>query len=120
LAGDYRRIGVYRRGHTVHLLYGDGLHAISVFAEAGQLAEGDLPAGADRVRVGNTSGSHYAWPGGDVLTWEAGGLVYTAVGDAPERDLLAAAASLPGARALPALDRLRRRCRAVVETLFGR
>ena len=117
LDGDFERVAVYQRGHTVHLLYSDGLHALSVFAEAGRM--GPRPAGGQRVVVGDGHGFRYSWPGGDVLMWEAGGLVYTAVGDAPAEDVRAAAASMPGGRSLPLDDRLRRASRRLVEALTG-
>jgi negative regulator of sigma E activity len=119
LDGEYQRVGAYQRGGTVHMLYSDGLHALSVFAQAGRLAQGDLPAGGERVAVGKGTGVRYSWPGGDVVMWESGGIVYTAVGDAPLADVTLAAASMPGGRRLPVDDRLRRACRRLVETVTG-
>jgi hypothetical protein len=100
-------------------VYSDGLHGLSVFAQSGQLMRDRLPSGGDRVSVGGRPGNHYRWPGGDVVTWQNKGVVYTAVGDASLGDVLAAAASLPGARPLPFAGRLRHACRSVVETLTG-
>jgi hypothetical protein len=119
LAGGYQRLGAYRQGSAIQLVYSDGLHGLSVFAQPGQLLRGRLPAGGDRVSVAGRPGNHYRWPGGDVVTWQNKGVVYTAVGDAPLADVLAAAASLPGARPLPFGNRLRHACRSLVETLTG-
>jgi hypothetical protein len=119
LDGEYRRVGAFVRGHVVHVLYSDGLHALSLFAQAGRLKSGDLPKGGERVRIGRGGAVRWSWPGGDVVTWEAGGLVYTAVGDAPLEDVALAAASMPSARRLPLADRLRRTCRGVIEALTG-
>jgi hypothetical protein len=116
LAGDYVRVGAEVRGRVLHVLYSDGLHALSVFAQVGRLAAAE---GGERVSVGGRPARSYAWPGGDVLMWDVGGLVYTAVSDAPAGDVRAAAATLPGARALPAAERLRRACRKAVEALLG-
>jgi hypothetical protein len=119
LAGDYVRVAAEVRGHVLHVLYSDGLHALSVFAQVGRLTEGARPDGGERVAVGDRRASAYAWPGGDVLMWDGGGLVYTAVSDAPAGDVRAAAATLPGARSLPGAERVRRACRKVVEALLG-
>ncbi|MDQ1439124.1 MAG: sigma-E factor negative regulatory protein RseB [Acidimicrobiaceae bacterium] len=119
LDGDYLRVGVYRRGRVVHMLFSDGLHALSVFAQAGALAASDLPGGGRLVRLGSKTGYHYDWPGGDVLLWESGGVVYTAVGDAPVEDVKAAAASMPQRSRLSIGERVRRRCRALAEAVTG-
>jgi hypothetical protein len=119
LAGGYQRTGAYRRGGAVQLIYSDGLHSLSVFAQPGTLRAGKLPDGGQPVSVGGQPGIHYQWPGGDVVTWEGRGVVYTTVGDAPVEDVLAASASMPGARRLPFGGRLRHACRALVETLTG-
>jgi hypothetical protein len=119
LGGGYRRVAAYRTGSAVQLVYSDGLRALSVFAQAGSLAASRLPDGAVPVRVGSREGLRYGWAGGEVVTWAAGGVVYTAVGDGPLADVLAAVASLPGAGPLPMAVRLRQACRALVETVTG-
>lgn len=118
LEGGYRHVGAYRRAGAVHLLYSDGLHGLSVFAEPGHLRRVALPSGGRPVRVGTASGVHYRWPGGEVLAWQAGGVVYTVVGDASFEDVLAAARSLPRERP-PVLARLVRTCRWVSEVISG-
>jgi anti-sigma factor RsiW len=121
LPGNYERVGTYRRGHVVHVLYSDGLHTLSVFVEAGDLAEHRLPAGGRQVAVGpgQAEARHYGWPGGDVLLWERDGIVYTVVGDAPVEEVTAAAASMPGPKSPPLVERLRRAGRTLVETVTG-
>ncbi|HZQ26461.1 MAG TPA: sigma-E factor regulatory protein RseB domain-containing protein [Acidimicrobiales bacterium] len=119
LAGGYQRTGAYRRGHAVQLVYSDGLHSLSVFAQPGTLRTSKLPNGGMPVSVGRQQGIHYRWPGGDVVMWDAKGVVYTTVGDAPVDDVVAASASMPSARSLSFGGRLRHACRALVETLAG-
>jgi anti-sigma factor RsiW len=119
LSGQYRWVATYQRGHVVHTVYSDGVHTLSVFAEAGDLAEDELPEGATLVDLGSKQARHYALPRGDVLLWEADGIVYTAVADVPSDDVTAAAGSMPGARKLGFTDRLRRTCRSLVETVTG-
>lgn len=119
LDGDYQRVGVYKRGEVVHQLFSDGLHALSVFAEAGSLDEGGLPGNAASVHLGGHAAHHFDWPGGEVLVWESGGVVYTAVGDAPVDDVKAAAASMPAPRSLGVGERLKRGCRALADAVAG-
>ena len=119
LEGDYQRVGAYRQGEVVHLAYSDGEHDLSVFAQAGKLDTGDMPKGGAAMSLDGRKALHYAKADRVVLTWESDGVVYTAVGDAPVEDLAAAAASLPGARRLGVMDRMRRSCRGLVETLTG-
>lgn len=120
LPGGYARVGAYWRGEMAHLLYSDGLHGVSVFAQRGSLDGDDLPAGARRVSLGDRTGHVYAWPSGEAVTWTAGGVVYTVVGDGPMEDVLAVAGWLPEPPPPSLLGRLRQRCRAVAEVLAGR
>lgn len=119
LPGGYARVGAYWRGEVAHLLYSDGLHGVSVFAQRGSLDGDDLPAGARQVDVGDRTAFAYAWPSGEAVTWTAGGVVYTVVGDGPAEDVLAVARSLPEPPASSMLTRLRQRCRVVAELLLG-
>jgi hypothetical protein len=118
LAAEYQRVGLAMEGSAMHATYSDGVHEVSVFGQAGRLSTKGLPPGL-RVPVGSHRGRLYAWAGGDVLMWQAGGVVYTAVGDAPADELEAAAASMPGGRGLTMGERVRRACRAVVGALTG-
>jgi anti-sigma factor RsiW len=121
LDGGYRRQAVYAWDQVVDAVYSDGMHTLSVFAQAGRLSGVELPAGADTWSLGTAGprARHFRWPGGEVMVWQAGGVVYTAVGDAPAEDLRKAAASIPGGRSLSATARLRRTSRAMAETLLG-
>jgi anti-sigma factor RsiW len=119
LEGDYQRLGVYRRGDVVHEFFSDGVHTLSVFAEAGDLDDGSLPANGRAVVVHDKLARHFEWPGADVLVWESGGVVYTAVGNGPAEDVQAAAASMPASEKLSVGERLRRGCRALVDAITG-
>jgi anti-sigma factor RsiW len=122
LGGEYQREAVYAWGQVVDAVYSDGMHTMSVFAQAGRLSAVHLPAGADQWMLGpaHRHARHYRWPGGDMVVWQAGGVVYTVVGDAPADDMRAAAGSIPGGRRLSATVRLRRTARSMAETLLGR
>lgn len=120
LPGGYLRLAAYQRGALVHLLYSDGLHGVSVFAQPGRLDPRTFPAGGRRVQVGRRTAWAYAWPGGEALTWQAGGVVYTLVGDGPDEELAAVAASWPSPPRPSFASRLKRSCRAMAELLVGR
>lgn len=112
--GDgYRRLGVYRDVGAVHVLYGDGLYQLSMFEQRGRLDATRLPAGGARQRVGTHPAWRWAWAGGEVLVWQAGSTVYTAVGDAPGDELAEAAAAMPSGHS-SWTNRVRRLCRALV------
>jgi hypothetical protein len=121
LADGYQRLGAYRRSGVVQVLYSDGLYDLSIFQQEGRLDHHGLPA--SRVSVGpadKSGGWHYSWAGGHVVLWEHGGIVYTAVSDAPLDQVLTAVRSLPPARAATSLvSRLRQACRALVQPLSG-
>lgn len=119
LAGGYRRVGAFRHHGSVQLLYSDGLHGLSLFTQPGRLAAGALPGGGAAVSVGAVAGVHYTWPGGQVITWEAGRMLHTLVGDGTAADLLAAAASVPPPGRPSALDRVRATSRLVAELISG-
>jgi sigma-E factor negative regulatory protein RseB len=117
LAGGYQRTGTFKNSGTVHAVYSDGLYGLSVFEQPGRLDTSSLPAGRATVAVGETQGWHWTWAGGDVLLWEMGRTVYTAVGDGPYDDLIDAARSLPSVRAPSALGRLRSACHELLTSL---
>ncbi|MGI8686507.1 MAG: sigma-E factor regulatory protein RseB domain-containing protein [Acidimicrobiales bacterium] len=119
LAGGYTRVAAYRHDRLVHLLYTDGLHGLSLFSQPGTLSGGSLPPGGDAVRVGTSSGVHFTWPGGDVVTWQVGSVVHTLVGDGTSSDVLAAARSLPRPSEPSVLGRLRGTARLVAELVSG-
>lgn len=118
LADSYRRVGVYRSGDVVQVLYSDGVYDLSVFRQSGRLRQVDLPSGP-RVEVGDAAGRRYAWAGGHLVVWSSGGSVFTAVSDAPVDQVLRAVRSLPPVpeRAASLLDKLRRACKTLMEPL---
>ena len=120
LTGGYLQLASFRHGSLVQTVYSDGLHGISVFAQPGRLDEDSLPRGGRAVRVGRRTGWSYAWPGGVAVTWEAGGLVYTMVGDGTREEVVDAAASVPGPPKPSLFGRLKQSSRAMAELLTGR
>ncbi len=119
LAGGYERVGAYHRPGMVQHLYSDGLRWLSLFLRPGTLSDRAPAPGGEPVRVGRAPGIRYVWPGGEVVTWEAGPVVRTLVGEAPFDEVLAAARSLPEAPSFSALDRLRISCRRLAEAVSG-
>jgi len=119
LPDGYQRLGVYRSGDVLQVLYSDGIYDLSVFQQGGRLRLGDLPTSGQRVAVGDTTGMRYAWAGGEAVVWSAGETVFTAVGDGPLDDVLRAVRSVPPVpdRAPSLLAKLKRACRAVMEPL---
>ncbi|HUQ63522.1 MAG TPA: sigma-E factor regulatory protein RseB domain-containing protein [Acidimicrobiales bacterium] len=123
LPDGYRRLGVYRDAGVLHLLYSDGLYDVSLFQQSGRLDRSKLPSGGATWSTypsdnGNTSGRIYAWPGGHVVVWQAGGSVLTMVSDAPVDQLLRAAGSVRAGNPSPSLlSRLRQAARALVAPL---
>lgn len=115
----YQRIGVYLDGGVLQALYSDGVYDLSVFQQPGRLRRSDLPPSGRRVRVGGASGWRYAWPGGQLVVWSAGGRVFTAVSDAPADQVMAAVNSLPEepSRHLSFLAKVRRATQALMEPL---
>jgi sigma-E factor negative regulatory protein RseB len=83
--GDgFRLAGRYDEdSHTLHLFYSDGLYGVSVFEQKGELDATGLPAGGESRTVAGRDVRQYQTPGGAVLVWEAGDVVYTTVSDAP-------------------------------------
>lgn len=119
LADGYERMGVYRDGDVLHVLYSDGLYDLSVFQQQGRLRRSHLPRSGERVPVGEADGWRYSWPGGQLVVWSAGGRVFTAVSDAPAEQVLTAVRSLPPmpGRELSLLDKIRRAAQALMEPL---
>jgi anti-sigma factor RsiW len=120
LDGGYHRVGVYRRGELMHVVYGDGVYGLSVFEQPGHLDWDGLPPSGHVTAVAGHRARRYVWPGGQLVTWQAGGSAYTVVGDGPVTEVLAAAASLRPARSLSGAQRVRQTARELVETLSGR
>lgn len=119
LADGYQRLGIYRSGDVVQVLYSDGLYDLSLFEQQGRLRRSDLPGAGEPVAVGRMSGWRYPWPGGQLVVWSSAGKVFTAVSDAPADQVLTAVRSLPPtpARQLSLMGKLRRACQALMEPL---
>lgn len=117
----FQRLGVYRRSGVTQALYSDGLYDLSVFEQPGRLRRGDVPAGGAQVDVGGSTGWRYAWPGGNLVVWQAGDSVLTTVSDAPLDQVLAAARSVPSppARGASFWVKLRAACATLVQPLGG-
>ncbi len=120
LAADYSLVSVVGHKPVVEAVYTDGLHMLSVFEEGGGLNGGHLPPTGDPVIMGTVRGVRYGWPGGQLITWQAGQATFTLVGDGPVADLVAAGASLPAARNLSISQRVRLDCRQMLDELTGR
>jgi hypothetical protein len=119
LADGYARVGVYRRNGVVQVLYSDGIYDLSVFERQGALDRHELGTAGGPVAVGEAAGWRYAWPGGQVVLWQAGATVFTVVSDAPLDQVLTAARDLPvPAKAKPSvMERLRSLSRTLIQPL---
>jgi anti-sigma factor RsiW len=116
LAGDYHLVQAFGRGDTVHLVYQQGHHALSVFEAAGEVEWSSLPSDGERHDDGDVS----LWEGdvgeGHVVVLEHDGLAATIVGD-DDSDVLDAARSLPGPRSLSLLQQAQRTCSETLDSL---
>ena len=119
LADGYERMGVYRSGRVLQVLYSDGVYDLSLFQQEGRLRRSDVPPSGERVTVGTATGWRYPWPGGQLVMWSAGGKVFTAVSDAPADQVVAAVRSLPPTpgRELSLLGKIKRACEALMQPL---
>ena len=120
LAAGYVLVSVLRRQGVVQAVYSDAVHTLSVFEQGGALDVGGLPGAGEIVAIGAERGVRYSWPGGQLVTWQSGPLMYTAVGDGPVADVLAVAKSFPAAKSPSALQRVRLTSRRLLEDLTGR
>jgi hypothetical protein len=119
LAAGYALVGVLRHTGAMQVVYSDGLHSLSLFEQAGALDIGRLPRSGETVSLPGGRGVRYGWPGGQLITWQAGLATYTVVGDGPAADLLAAATSVPPARRLSILQQVRHTCHRLLVELAG-
>lgn len=119
LAGGYHRVGQYRQGADMGVLYSDGNHRMVLFEQAAHLDGHAMPPGGQLVALGAWTGVVYGWAGGRAVTWQRGGTVFTVAGDGAEADVMAAAGSMPGPRSLSMDQRVRRVCRGMVEAFSG-
>ncbi|TMM12571.1 MAG: hypothetical protein E6G01_15975 [Actinobacteria bacterium] len=104
LAEGYQRLWTESVSGGLRVVYSDGVHGLSIFEQPGHLA------GAK---------SSYQWVGGEVVTWQGGPTVFTAIGDGPSADVTAAARSVPQPHQRSLLGRLGSWSREVVDTLSG-
>ncbi len=107
-AGDrFRLIGRYdESGDTLHLFYSDGLFSVSVFEQEGDLDAKGLPAGAESRTVEGRDVRQYRTPGGVVMVWQSGDVVYTTVSDAPVDQIDGVLADVGPAPSDSTLDRV--------------
>ena len=119
LADGYQRMGIYKNGSVLQVLYSDGVYDLSLFQQQGRLRRSDLPAKGERVSVRGATGWRYPWPGGQLVVWSADGRVFTAVSDAPADQVITAVQSLPRVpqRELSFFGKVRRAAQALVQPL---
>jgi sigma-E factor negative regulatory protein RseB len=90
---DARRTTAASGPSTLHLTYGDGLSAISVFLQRGELNAAGL-TGLTSGKWGDTEVYvRSGWP--EVMVWQGGPTVITAVGDAETTELRTILSALP-------------------------
>jgi hypothetical protein len=105
-------------GSSLHLLYSDGLYALSVYEQEGRLnVASATEQGAERVTLGGME--VLRWPGGEPATylWSGEGMTFTVVTDAPPDAVAAALSAFPAERQASIVDRLRRGAVRVVDSL---
>ena len=119
LADGYQRMGIYKSGAVLQVLYSDGLYDLSLFEQQGRIRSSDLPGRGERVSIRGATGWRYPWSGGQLVVWSAGGRVFTAVSDAPAAQVLTAVRSLPRIPGgeLSLLGKVRRAAQALVQPL---
>jgi sigma-E factor negative regulatory protein RseB len=90
---DARRTASSSGPSTLHLTYGDGLSAISVFLQRGELNAAGLTGLTSRKWGDTEVYVRDGWP--EVMVWQGGPTVITAVGDAEPADLQTILSALP-------------------------
>ena len=90
LAGRYRG-----SDGSIQLFYSDGIYAVSVFEQQGDLDRRGLPDDASPTDFAGRELDSYEIPSGTVVVWADADRVYTLVSDAPKRDLDAIVHDLP-------------------------
>jgi sigma-E factor negative regulatory protein RseB len=81
--GGYVLVGRSRRTSGIELRYSDGLFAVSVVEQRGELDWDGLPARGVATDVAGSRARRYSEAGADVVVWERDGTVYTLASDAP-------------------------------------
>lgn len=118
LAGGYRLVDVFAHPDGVQLVYERGRYGLSVFESPGELDPQGLAPGGQPVE-GDPATWRWESDGvaGRVVILERDGVVVTAVGDEPGDAVLLAARSVPEARPLSLVQRLRRAAAQVLQEL---
>jgi hypothetical protein len=125
LEGGFRLTDVGAVGHSegeessLHLLYSDGLYALSVYEQQGRLDDDAVrEAGARRIDLGGIQ--VHRWPGSEpaVMTWTAEDMTFTVVSDAPPDVLAAALAVFPHESPARFTDRVRRGVSRTLDVLW--
>lgn len=113
LPGSFRAVDASALGEgggsSLHVLYSDGLYAVSIYQQHGRLD--GAAATAEGARPATLGGMHvYRWPGAEPisLAWTGGGRTFTAVSDAPPDVLSTALSGLPHDPPQGLVTRLRR------------
>jgi MucB/RseB family protein len=100
LPGGYRLLDVRSDqaadGPVLQLVYGDGLSAISVFLQSGTLDDDRLTGLTEVDRDAGVFWERHGWP--ELVVWQSGRTVITAVADAEPTDLRIALSAFPGQR----------------------
>ncbi len=90
----------------VQLFYSDGVFSLSVFEQRGSLERSALPPGGPPIEGTGRRARTYRWAGGTTVVWEASGVVYTCVTDAPASEIGPMLASFPSTAGRGAWDRI--------------
>lgn len=98
----YRLVGAYKANGVVQQFFSDGLHGLSVFEQPGHLSGAETTLAGEtgsgrKVEISGHTMRAYSASVGEAVVWESGGVVYTAVTDAPWSDLAGAVRDLPHA-----------------------
>jgi hypothetical protein len=100
---------------SLHLLYSDGLYALSVYQQPGRLDAARMMArGAEPARLGGLD--VLRWPVSEpaAYVWEGQDMTFTLVSDAPHDALAKAAAAFPHERAPSLVERVRQRLESLL------
>lgn len=87
-----------RQPSGVEFLYGDGVFAVSVLEQRGDLDWDSLPPNGRGVEVADQRARRYVAPSADVVVWEHDGTVFTLASDAPDDVVEALVERLTGER----------------------
>ncbi len=112
LPGNYRAESSFavsaEDSQPLQVVYSDGLYTMSLFEQSGSPDWDTLPPGAQEAT--DLGFKAYTWPGAvpQRMVWEASGVTYSLVGDAPPDEFRAIVAALPHPVSDGLMDRLQR------------